>query len=274
MSSSLPPMLTIAIRAARLAGDVINRGALDLNRITVERKQNNDFVSDIDRNAEEVIIQTLREAYPDHAILGEEGGLQGSRDAECRWIIDPLDGTTNYLHGLPHYAVSIAMYEGDFAKYAVIFDPVNNNLFTAARGKGAYLNNRRLRVSRQLTLQDSLIGTGFPYRNFKDLDAYTAIMKDLMQKVSGLRRPGSAALDLAYVAAGYYDAFWEFGLNPWDIAAGVLLIQEAGGRISDLMGEQHFMTTGNIVAGTPKVFEQLLSLIQSHLSPTDDPTAI
>ncbi len=263
-------MLTIAIRAARLAGDIINRGALDLNRITVERKQNNDFVSEIDRHAEEVIIQTLRESYPDHAFLCEESGFQGSKDAEYRWVIDPLDGTTNYLHGLPHYAVSIAVYEAEHPKYAVIFDPVNNNLFTAGRGKGAYLNNRRVRVSKQLTLQDSLIGTGFPYKNFKDLDAYVEIMKDLMQKVAGLRRPGAASLDLAYVAAGYYDGFWEFGLNPWDIAAGALLVQEAGGRVSDPMGDQYFMETGNIIAGNPKVFDQLLTLIQGHLSPSRD----
>ncbi len=257
-------MLNTAIKAARRAGAVINRGTQDLDRLTVRTKQQNDFVSEVDNTAEQAIIEVLLEAYPHHAILAEESGASG--ESEYQWVIDPLDGTTNFLHGFPQYCVSIALLHRGQLSQAVIFDPVRNDLYTASRGRGAFLNDRRIRVSKRDKLQDALIGTGFPYRDFTHLDAYTAMFRDLVQKTSGLRRPGSAALDLAWLAAGHTDGFFEIGLNPWDIAAGCLLIQEAGGLVSDFAGEENFLQSGNVVAGTPKVFVQLLQTIQPHVT--------
>ena len=262
------PALNIAIKAARRAGQIINRASNDIDLLKVATKQPNDFVTEVDRAAEAAIIETLQEAYPGYGILAEESGetaVKGGRDTEFQWIIDPLDGTTNFIHGMPQYAVSIALAKAGIVEQAVVFDPNRNELFTASKGVGAFLNERRIRVSRRTKLGDALIGTGFPYREFDKIDLYLSIFKELAQKTAGQRRPGAASLDLAYVASGRYDAFWEFGLAPWDMAAGALLISEAGGLVSDLRGEANYLETGNVVAGTPKVFTQLLKLIEDKL---------
>lgn len=261
------PVLNIAIKAARRAGQIINRASNDLDIIKVTSKQQNDFVTEVDRAAEAAIIEILQEAYPGYGILAEESGItagKGTKEAEFQWIIDPLDGTTNFIHGLPQYAVSIALAKNGVVEHGVIFDPNRNDLYTASKGAGAFLNDRRIRVSKRLKLQDALIGTGFPYRVFEHIDAYLAIFKDLAQKSAGMRRPGAASLDLAYVASGRYDGFWEFGLSPWDMAAGTLLITEAGGLVSDLSGEPGYLASGNVIAGNPKIFAQLLKLIAEH----------
>ena len=260
----MSPMLSIAVKAARRAGSLINRATQDVDLLTVERKGVSDYVSEVDRLAEQAIVETLLEAYPDHAILAEEGGAQGHSD--YLWVIDPLDGTTNFLHGFPQFAVSIGLQVKGVLSLAVVYDPTRNELFTATRGRGAHLNDRRLRVSKQTRLQESLIGTGFPYRDFDYLDDYLKMFRELLPKTAGLRRPGCASLDLAYVAAGRYDGFWEAGLKPWDLAAGVLLIQEAGGLVTDFDGGENYMATGNVVGGNPKVFSQLLQVIQPHMS--------
>ncbi|MBK7462137.1 MAG: inositol monophosphatase [Betaproteobacteria bacterium] len=262
------PALNIAVKAARRAGQIINRASNDLDLIQVTTKQPNDFVTEVDKAAEAAIIDTLRDAYPEYRILAEESGSsagKGGGDSEYQWIIDPLDGTTNFIHGMPQYAVSIALAKAGVIEQAVIFDPNRNELFTASKGGGAFLNERRIRVSRRNKLQDSLIGTGFPYRMFDHIDTYLAIFKELAQKTAGQRRPGAASLDLAYVACGRFDGFWEFGLSPWDMAAGALLISEAGGLVSDMRGEASYLETGNLIAGTPKVFAPLLNLIQDKL---------
>ena len=261
------PALNIAIKAARRAGQVINRASNDLDLLKVATKQPNDFVTEVDKAAEAAIIETLQDAYPGYGILAEESGQtdgKGGADADYQWIIDPLDGTTNFIHGLPQYAVSIALAKAGQVEQAVVFDPNRNELFTASKGAGAFLNERRIRVSRRTKLQDALIGTGFPYRMFDQIDTYLAIFKELAQKTAGQRRPGAAALDLCYVACGRYDGFWELGLSPWDMAAGSLLISEAGGLVSDLRGDANYLDTGNIVAGTPKVFPPLMQIIQGH----------
>lgn len=260
------PALNIAIKAARRAGQIINRASNDLDLLKISIKKPNDFVTEVDKAAEAMIIETLLEAYPTHGILAEESGRQaGKGDEEYQWIIDPLDGTTNFIHGLPQYAISIALAKGGVVEQALVFDPNRNELFTASKGGGAFLNERRIRVSQRAKLGAALLGTGFPYRMFDQIDLYLAIFKELAQKTAGQRRPGAASLDLAYVACGRYDGFWEFGLAPWDIAAGALLISEAGGLISDLRGEANYLETGNVVAGTPKVFAPLLKLIEEKL---------
>ncbi len=258
------PMLNIAVKAARRAGNLIHRAADNIDHLTVTKKSNADYVSEVDRAAERTIIETILDVYPTHAILAEESGAQG--ESEYLWIIDPLDGTTNFLHGFPQYAVSIALQHNGVLTQAVIYDPTKNDLFTATRGRGAFLNDRRIRVSKRAELADSLIGTGFPYTKFDHLDAYMGILKDMMQKTAGLRRPGSAALDLAYTAAGRYDGFYETGLKPWDIAAGCLLITEAGGLVSDLQGNDSYLRSGHLCAGNPKVFAQMLQVIAPHLT--------
>ncbi len=259
------PMLNIAVKAARRAGNLIHRSTDKIDQLTITKKSHADFVSEVDRAAEQTIIQTLLEAYPSHAILAEESGSHG--ESEYLWIIDPLDGTTNFLHGLPQFCVSIGLQHKGILTQAVVYDPVKNELFTATRGQGAYLNDRRLRVSKRLHLADSLIGTGFPYTRFEHMDAYIGIFKDLMQKTSGLRRPGSAALDLAWLAAGRYDGFFEIGLKPWDMAAGCLLVIEAGGMVSDLYGTDGFMKSGFICAGNPTIHPLLLQVMAPHLTP-------
>ncbi len=257
------PMLTIAVKAARRAGHIINRASQDLDLLTVRSKSHNEFVSEVDHAAEQAIVETLLAAYPDHAILAEERGAQGRSDYV--WIIDPLDGTTNFLHGFPQYSVSIALSHRGVLSQAVVYDPTRNELFTASRGRGAFLNDRRIRVSRRAKLAEALIGTGFPFRDFTLAEPYLKIFGDLLPRTAGLRRPGSAALDLAYVAAGRYDGFFEAGLKPWDMAAGALLILEAGGLIADFDGEDRYLETGNVVGGNPKVFAQLLQVIQHHI---------
>jgi len=240
---------------------------MNLDRLTVVRKAHSDFVSEVDGAAEEAIIKTLLDAYPDHSILAEESGRSGDANkSDYQWIIDPLDGTTNFLHGFPKYGVSIALLHRGVLSQAVVYDPVSDELFTASRGSGAFLNDHRIRVSKRVQLGESLIGTGFPFRDFTHIEAYLAMFKDIIPRTAGIRRPGSAALDLAYVAAGRYDGFWETGLAPWDIAAGCLLILEAGGMVSDLEGNGHYLKSGQVVAGNPKIFVQLLQVIAPHLT--------
>ncbi len=258
------PILNIAIRAARRAGSIIARASLDPGSIQVRSKRVNDFVTQIDQAAEQAIIDVVRKAYPDHGILAEESGSSAG-EAETVWIIDPLDGTTNFIHGFPQYAVSIALKHRHQITQAVVYDPTNNEMFTASRGSGAYLNDRRIRVSKRSRLAETLIGTGFPFRDMTGLEEYLAMFREVMPKVAGIRRAGAAALDLAYVAAARLDGFWELGLAPWDMAAGTLLIQEAGGLVGDLQGEQTYMESGRIVGGNPKVFSQLLQLLGPHV---------
>ncbi|GDX61501.1 MAG: inositol monophosphatase [Nitrosospira sp.] len=261
------PMLNIAVKAARRAGGIINRAAQNLDSLHISRKAHNDFVSEIDRLSEDTIIKILLDTYPDHSILAEESGSRGDpRKSEYQWIIDPLDGTTNFLHGLPQYSVSVALMHKNILTQAVVYNPHANELFTASRGRGAYLNDRRLRVSKRTNLGDCLIGTGFPFREFSHVDSYLEMFRDIMPITAGIRRPGSAALDLAYVAAGRYDGFWELGLSSWDIAAGCLLVTEAGGLVGDLEGNDTYLQSGHIVAGNPKIFGQLLKVISPHLT--------
>ncbi len=256
-------LLNIAVRAARAAGEVIIRSLNRLESLKITSKGRNDFVSEVDHAAEQEIIKLVRRHYPQHAFLAEESGRTG--DGDTVWIIDPLDGTTNFLHGFPTFAVSIACQQKGRLEHGVVYDPISQELFTATRGAGAHLDNHRIRVSKQRTLEGALISTGFPYRsNTRYLDAYMAMLKDVMQQVAGVRRPGAAALDLAYVAAGRADAFWEIGLSAWDTAAGTLLIQEAGGRIGTLSGGE-YLQGGNILCGTPKVYEALLEVLAPHL---------
>ena len=263
--SALHPMLNTAVKAARRAGNIIIRATRNLDIVAVREKAANDFVSEVDSEAEQAIISTLREAYPGHAILAEESGASGS--SEYRWIIDPLDGTTNFLHGFPQFAVSIALEHRGVITQAVVYDPGSNDLFTASRGRGAHLNETRIRVSKRTQLRSSLIGTGFPFKEMAHIDAYLGMLRDMMKGTAGVRRAGSAALDLAYVAAGRLDGFWEMGLAPWDMAAGSLLISEAGGLVGDLEGNEGWMESGNIAGGSPKVFGELLQLIAPHLTP-------
>jgi myo-inositol-1(or 4)-monophosphatase len=258
-------MLNIAIKAARAAGAVINRAALDLDVLKIGRKGPNDFVSEVDRVAESTIINILLEAYPGHAILAEESGREhGAQHSEYLWIIDPLDGTTNFLHGFPVYAVSIALAHRNVVQQAVVYDPTRNDLFYASKGRGAFMNDRRLRVSKRLKLSDSLIGTGFPFRQGDNFKRYMKMFEAVMQSCAGLRRPGAAALDLCYVAAGQYDGFFETGLSPWDIAAGSLMITEAGGLIGNFTGEADFLYQREVVAGNPKVYGQLVQILSPY----------
>jgi len=261
------PLLTIAVRAARRAGDVIIRASNQRDSLTIDTKQRNDFVTEVDRQAEQEIIQIIHKAYPDHAILGEEGGQIG--DNEVTWIVDPLDGTTNFIHGLPHYAVSIGIEVRGRLEHGVIHDPVRGEIYTASRGVGAFLNDRRIRVTPARSLEGTLIGTGLPFRDFTHAPAYYGMLQAVASKAAGIRRAGSAALDLAYVASGRLDGYWELGLKPWDIAAGVVLVQEAGGIVGNLSGEPDgFMDSGNLVCGNPRLFAALVRDIQPHLTPS------
>jgi myo-inositol-1(or 4)-monophosphatase len=257
------PMLTIAVKAARRAGSIINRASNDLDKLTVEQKAPNDYVSEVDHAAEAAIIEVLKTAYPQHSILAEESG-ESKTESDYLWIIDPLDGTTNFLHGFPQYCVSIALSVKGVVSQGVIYDPTRNELFTASKGGGAFLNDRRIRVSKRINLQDCLIGTGFPSREMQNFDRYLAMFKDLTPKCAGIRRPGAAALDLAYVACGRYDGFWEMGLSAWDMAAGALMIKEAGGLVTDFAGNDDYLNAGTIVASTPKAFPALLQIVQAH----------
>ncbi|APZ43055.1 inositol monophosphatase family protein [Acidihalobacter ferrooxydans] len=257
------PFLNTAVKAARIAGSFIQRHADRLDTLTVEKKQRNDFVSEVDRQAEDSIIRTLRKAYPSHAILAEESGHSG--DGEYQWIIDPLDGTTNYLHGIPHYAVSIALRYRNRIEHAVVYDPAKDEMFSASRGAGATLNNRRIRVSSCKTLEGALLGTGIPFREDQDIDSYMGSLRAFLGPIAGIRRPGSAALDLAYVAAGRFDGYWEAGLHPWDIAAGVLLVREAGGLVTDFEADDHYLDSGNVIAASPKLLKPMLAAVHPHL---------
>ena len=259
----MQPLLNIAVRAARRAGEIIVRSMNHLESLTIATKGRNDFVTEVDRAAEQEIIATIRRHYPQHAFLAEESGASGTNDT--LWIIDPLDGTTNFLHGFPQFAVSIACQIRGRLEQAVIYDPLRQELFTASRGAGAHLDNRRIRVSKARALEGALVATGFPYReNSRYLDAYLAMFKAVTAQAAGVRRPGAASLDLAYVAAARVDAFWEIGLAAWDTAAGTLLIQEAGGRIGTLTGEE-YRQGGHIIAGTPKVYAALVELLAPHV---------
>jgi myo-inositol-1(or 4)-monophosphatase len=260
----MQPHLNIAVSAARAAGRVIMRHLNQVDQLTVRAKSRNDFVSEVDHVAEQQIVQVIRRAHPDHAILAEEGGADGRSD--FTWIIDPLDGTTNYLHGLPQFAVSIALQHRGRLEHAVIYNPWSQELYTASRGQGAQLDGRRIRVSKAHALDGSLIGTGFPFRQNQNLDAYLPMLRFVMENTAGVRRAGSAALDLAFVAAGRLDGFWEFGLSPWDMAAGMLLITEAGGRVADMASDDADpLKTGNIIGGNPKIFEALAANLRPLL---------
>ena len=261
------PYLNTAIKAARRAGDIIVRGYTRIEGVESTAKGHNDYVTSIDHAAEAVIIEVLGNAYPSHGFLAEESGASRQGNSGVVWIIDPLDGTTNFIHGYPQFAVSIGCQIDGRMEHGVIYDPMRQEIFTASRGVGAFLENRRLRVSNRRSLEGALIGTGFPYRdNLHLIDTYLAMFKAVTQKAAGLRRPGSAALDLAYVAAGRTDGFWEFGLRAWDTAAGTLMIREAGGLVGTLDGAE-YKQGGNIVAGTPKVFKELLVAIAPFLTP-------
>ncbi len=261
------PLLNIAVKAARRAGSIINRASLDGGALEVKTKSAQDFVTEIDKAAEAAIIQMVRNAYPEHAILAEESGRSesGTADAraEYRWVIDPLDGTTNFIHGFPQYCVSIAVQHRESLAHAVVYDPLKNELFTASKGSGAFLNDRRIRVSKCARLNEALIGTGFPFKELSRLDLFMAQLRTMVSSTSGVRRAGAAALDLAYVASGRLDGFWELGLSKWDMAAGALLIAEAGGLVGGPTGEPDYMESGDIVAATPKLFPQLLERLRA-----------
>jgi myo-inositol-1(or 4)-monophosphatase len=264
-SSSIHPMLNVAIKAARAAGVIINRAALDVESVRVSQKMANDFVTEVDQASENIIIDTLLTAYPDHGILAEESGqTRGNPQSEHIWIIDPLDGTTNFIHGFPFYCVSIALQSKGKLEQAVVYDPTRNDLFTSTRGRGAFMNDRRLRVSKRIRLQECLISTGFPFRPDDDYATYLKLMSEVMKRTAGLRRPGAAALDLAYVAAGFCDGFFETGLHPWDMAAGSLLITEAGGLVGNFTGDADYLHQRECMAANPKIFAQLVGLLQQY----------
>lgn len=260
----MQPMLNIAIRAAHAAGDYISRQVNNIPNLEIESKSKNDFVTEVDRQAEARIIDTLLKAFPDHSILAEESGQYG--DSEYQWIIDPLDGTTNFLHGFPHFAVSIALAHNGKLEQAVIYDPMKQELFAASKGDGATLNNRRIRVTKLVTTEGALLGTGFPFRAKHHFPAFQSMFADFFSSASDIRRAGSAALDLAYVAAGRLDGFWEIGLQPWDMAAGALIIREAGGLIGDFSGEDNYLKTGNIVTANPRLFADMIRKLKPHLN--------
>ncbi len=274
MSQTLHPMLNIAVRAARAAAAIINRAALDVDVLKVSAKGSNDFVTEVDQAAEAAIIDVLLEAYPGHGILAEESGRQrGAADSEYLWIIDPLDGTTNFIHGLPVYAVSIALSFRGRMEQAVVYDPSRNDLFYASRGRGAYLNDRRLRVSKRVRLADALIGTGFPFRKGDNFKRYLKIIEQIMESTAGIRRPGAAALDLCYVAAGWYDGFFELGLSPWDVAAGSLIVTEAGGLVGNFTGDSDFLNQREVVAANPKIYAQLVQTLTPFSRVLSEPAA-
>jgi myo-inositol-1(or 4)-monophosphatase len=251
------PIVNIAVSAARQAGKVILRAQDRMDSLEIIEKGKNDFASQVDKAAEDIIIDTIKKAYPHHAILAEESGVMSGKDNDTTWIIDPLDGTTNFLHGFPHFCVSIAVTHLGKIQHGVIYDPIRDELYSASRGEGARMNGNRLRVSKADKLEKSLLGTGFPYTDFDNLDEYLKFLKVIIPSCAGIRRAGSAALDLAYVAAGRLDGFWEFGLKPWDIAAGALLVQEAGGYVSTMNGDLDVLSGNSILAGPPKIFQQM-----------------
>lgn len=258
-------IINIATKAAYQAGNVIQQASRNLSKLSIDKKTgNNNFVTELDRKSEQIIVDAIKKAFPSHNILSEEMGEE-DKGSDCTWIIDPIDGTTNYIHGHPQYSISIAFKQGDKVTHGIVFDPNRNDLYKAELGKGAYLNESRIRVSNFNYLEDSLLGTGFPTYDMSKIDQYLAILKDMLLNTRGQRRAGSAALDLAYVAAGYLDGFWEFNLKPWDIAAGYILVKEAGGLVTDFQNTQELWTNGNIVAANPKLLPEILKVIQKHL---------
>lgn len=261
-------MVNIAVRAARSAGNIITRNMDRIDRLKIVSKKNNDFVTEVDKKAEQAIIEAIHQAYPDHGIFAEESG-KSSHNSDYQWIIDPLDGTTNFLHGFPQFAVSIAFQHKGRLEAAVIYDPVSQELFSAAKGEGALLNEKKIRVSNQNSLKGALLATGFPYTDQSYLDTYLETMKALMAPAAGIRRPGSAALDLAWTAAGRVDGFWEFNLNAWDIAAGILIVREAGGIVSDFKGQENYLESGDIISASPKLFPEMLRTIEAIVRRSD-----
>ncbi len=259
-------MLTIAVRAARAAGQTIIRAYNELDRVEVDAKGINDFVTNVDKEAEAAITYQIRKAYPDHTIVGEESGENRGENSDYMWIVDPLDGTNNFVNGIPHFAVSIALQHKGITQVGVIYDPVRDELFTALRGKGAKLNDFRIRVNKSNDLTNTLIATGFPFKARQHTETYMAIFAEIFSQCADLRRAGSAALDLAYVAAGRMDGFFEIGLKPWDIAAGELICREAGGTVTDFVGGHNYLATGNIVAGSPKVTTKMVKSMRPLLS--------
>jgi myo-inositol-1(or 4)-monophosphatase len=257
------PMLNTAVKAARRAAAVINRASFDLDRVSIAEKQHNDFVTDVDQAAEQAIIEVLQKAYPSHAFLGEESGTTGNvnDESEFVWVIDPLDGTTNFMHGFPQYSVSIALQQRGVITLGVVYDPVRNELFTAEKGAGAYLNDKRIRVRKLDRIAGALLGTGYKNGSAKALDEYLKMYGIMAERCHGVRRAGSAALDLAYVASGRLDGYYEKNLQPWDIAAGTLLVTEAGGIAGEFNGESKYMQTGHVIAGSPRVFGQMVGLL-------------
>ena len=270
----MEPFVNIALRAARRAGRIILQAMDRIDTLEVREKGRNDLVSEIDGLAEEAIVDTILTIYPDHAILGEEGGeRKPTQDAEITWVIDPLDGTTNFLHGIPHFCTSIAATRGPALLHGVVVDHVRNEVFTASRGGGAYLNGRRIRVANRDRINDSIIGGGFPYHaRVAHSDAYSDMLRHFMGRCRAIRCQGAAALDLAYAAAGRMDGLVEFGLQPWDMAAGAVIVREAGGFIGDAAGGDRFMQTGNVVAANPKLFRELLRVVRASVAKTEDIT--
>jgi len=257
-------LLNVAVMAARRAGSMLIKKMVNLSKLKIEEKGHNDYVSDADHAAEKAVIDCILKHYPDHAILAEESGQHGESDTV--WIVDPLDGTTNYLHGFPVFAVSIGVQVKGRMEHGVVYDPMRQELFTASRGQGAQVDGRRIRVSGQKQLERALVGTGFPYRRVDDeLGPYMDMLAKILKSTSGVRRPGAAALDLAYVAAGRLDAFWETGLKSWDLAAGSLIIREAGGMVSGLDGSENYLDTGHILTGTPKIYRDIARLCASEI---------
>lgn len=262
---STHPMLNIAIRAARKAGTLIIKSYTNPDSIKVNVKSENDFATNIDRAAEALIVETIKRSYPEHTIIAEESGLAAGKDSDVQWIIDPIDGTTNFIKGLPHFAVSIAVRIKDRTEVGVVYDPMRNELFTAVRGQGAQLNGYRIRVTNAKDLEGAVVATGFPFKHKQSCDCYFNILQKLFTKCGDFRRSGSAALDLSYVACGRVDGFFEMGLKPWDIAAGELILREAGGVMTDFVGGHNYLVSGNTVAGNPKVLKDLVTMMQSEL---------
>ncbi len=256
-------MLNIAIRAARNAGDLIQRSSQNLDNVHIDQKGRNDYASEVDRMAENEIIKVIRTAFPDHAILAEESGEHQGNDYV--WVIDPLDGTTNFLHGFPQYAVSIALKNKNKLELGVIYDPLRDELFTAERGGGAMLNNRKIRVAKHNSMRGALIGTGFPFKKQDNLEPYLNMFRAVTADTAGIRRAGAAALDLAYVACGRLDAYWETGVSEWDIAAGVLLVQEAGGVATDFSFNDKYLQSGNIIVGNPRMHQLMYHTLEPHI---------
>jgi myo-inositol-1(or 4)-monophosphatase len=257
------PIINIATTAARNATKIILRSLDKLDSISIAEKKPNDFVTEIDQQVEQEIIQTIFKAYPEHAILAEESGVTG--DSDYVWIIDPIDGTLNFMHGHPHFSIAIAVKHKNKIEHGLIYDPLRDELFHATRGAGAFLNNRRIRVSTRKTFAGASIGTGYGHKHPENLPHYLAILGAMLPQAAGIRRSGSAALDFAYVACGRIDGFWEFNLAPWDIAAGSLIVKEAGGLVGDFNGEEHYLETGNVLAGNPKIFKLLLQTVKANV---------